>query len=126
MDLVYVQQDTETQEASNMKGIVVRNNNGKIISYKKVKSNYVCSVNEEFIQPGNDELERFIEGTGEYHNYVVARQDAYPHIGDQLDAILKQLNYMQMKGKTNLIRELDGVVAQWLKVKRDHPKPGDK
>lgn len=57
--------------------------------------------------------------------YREVRAKAYPDIGDQLDAILKQLNYMQMKGETDLIHELDGVVAAWLRVKRNHPKPED-
>lgn len=55
--------------------------------------------------------------------YKDDRRDAYPDIGDQLDAILKQLNFMQMDGQTDLITEMDGLISQWLKVKRDIPKP---
>lgn len=55
--------------------------------------------------------------------YADDRAMNYPSIGEQLDAILKQLNYMQMSGQTNLITELDGVVMGWLKVKKDYPKP---
>lgn len=54
--------------------------------------------------------------------YVALRAAAYPSIGDQLDAVLKQLNAMQMNGETNLIAPLDEVIQQWLKVKRDFPK----
>lgn len=55
--------------------------------------------------------------------YRELRQANYPPIGEQLDAILKQLNYMQMDGQTDLIGDLDTIVAAWLKVKRDFPKP---
>lgn len=46
----------------------------------------------------------------------------YPQVGEQLDAILKQLNYMKMSGKMDLIQELDGVVGEWLAVKKKYPK----
>jgi hypothetical protein len=49
----------------------------------------------------------------------------YPDIGDQLDAILKHLNYMQLNGETNLIAELDDIIGKWLAVKAKHPKPED-
>lgn len=55
--------------------------------------------------------------------YREKRKVEYPELGTQLDAILKQLNYMQMSGQTNLIDELDGVVGDWLRVKRKYPKP---
>jgi hypothetical protein len=54
--------------------------------------------------------------------YKDQRRTSYPAIGDQLDAILKQLNYMQMSGQTDLITELDGIVNKWLAVKRKYPK----
>ena len=54
------------------------------------------------------------------------RAQAYPPIGDQLDAIISQLNYMQLDGQTDLIKPMDEIVAAWLKVKRDYPKPKDK
>lgn len=59
------------------------------------------------------------------NGYKIARAAEYPKIGDQLDAILKHLNYMQMNGETNLVSELDGVVGQWLAVKAKYPKPED-
>ena len=52
------------------------------------------------------------------------REKEYPAIGDQLDAILKQLNYMQMNKQTDLIKEMDKIVTDWLAVKRKYPKPG--
>lgn len=59
------------------------------------------------------------------NRYKVQRQKKYPEIGDQLDAILKQLNYMQMSGQTNLVSQLDDIIGQWLAVKREYPKPTD-
>lgn len=44
----------------------------------------------------------------------------YPHIGDQLDAIVKQLNYMQMNGQVDLIADMDDIVGQCMAVKRKH------
>jgi len=41
-------------------------------------------------------------------------------ITDQLDALLKQFNLMRMNG-LNLVDDLDGVIGEWLAVKRKHP-----
>ena len=79
------------------------------------------------------ELDEFNKRKDEHKGYVksyegklevvqLKRSKKYPPITDQLDAILKQLNYMQMKGETDLIKPLDAIVAEWLKVKRDYPK----
>ena len=51
-----------------------------------------------------------------------ARAKAYPPIGDQLDAIWKQLNQDRMGGKS-LISEADSVLGKVLSVKAKHPKP---
>ena len=57
--------------------------------------------------------------------YRLDRATAYPSIGDQLDAILKTLNYLQMSGKLDMNKELDAVLGEWLAVKRKYPKPTD-
>ena len=67
-----------------------------------------------------------IEAKEKLDNYAELRARDYPPIGEQLDAILKHLNYMQMRGETNLITELDGIVGRWLQVKQQYPKPEDK
>lgn len=56
--------------------------------------------------------------------YITDRRNEYPPIGDQLDAILKHLNYMQLQGETNLVSDLDDIVGKWLAVKSKYPKPG--
>jgi len=50
------------------------------------------------------------------------RREAYPDIGDQLDAILKWSNLMRLGG-TDLPADLDGIVGEWLAVKAKYPKP---
>lgn len=57
--------------------------------------------------------------------YISNRVSAYPPITDQLDAVLKQLNYMQMNKQTDLIAPMDDIIQKWLQVKRDFPKPGE-
>jgi hypothetical protein len=54
--------------------------------------------------------------------YKEDRASEYPGIGDQLDAILKQLNYQRMQG-LNLIEDMDGILGLWLAVKAKFPKP---
>jgi hypothetical protein len=46
------------------------------------------------------------------------RSVSYPPIGDQLDAILKQLNLL-----TNKDPELQAIIDRWLAVKTDNPLP---
>jgi len=50
------------------------------------------------------------------------RREAYPDIGDQLDAILKWAEAMRMDG-TDLLAGLDGIVSDWMEVKAKYPKP---
>ena len=57
--------------------------------------------------------------------YKEDRAEEYPPMGDQLDAILKQLNYMRMNGQP-LVQELDDIIGDWLRVKQDHPKPEER
>jgi len=50
------------------------------------------------------------------------RAAAYPSIGDQLDAIWKQLNVLRMQKKLDLIEEADDMLGRILAVKREVPK----
>lgn len=52
-------------------------------------------------------------------NYRTERAHAYPKIGDQLDAILKQFNGMV----TDLDVELQEIIEAWEAVKIKYPKP---
>jgi len=51
------------------------------------------------------------------------RREAYPPVGDQLDAILKAINYWQMAGKLDACQPMDQILGQWLSVKKKYPKP---
>lgn len=53
--------------------------------------------------------------------YVEKRQAAYPSIGDQLDALLKHLNYRRTQGDA-LVQDLDDIIGDWLNVKSRFPK----
>lgn len=52
-----------------------------------------------------------------------ARAKAYPPIGDQLDAIWKALNYLQMEGVIDLVSEADAILGRILNVKKQNPIP---
>lgn len=54
--------------------------------------------------------------------YKFDRKAAYPNIGEQLDAVLKQFTMMRMDG-IDLTKDLDSIVGQWLAVKKKFPKP---
>ncbi len=53
--------------------------------------------------------------------YHVLRKERYPSIGDQLDAIWKQLNYDRLEGRA-LIQDADDMLGAILAVKAKYPK----
>ena len=53
--------------------------------------------------------------------YQRDREPEYPPVGDQLDAILKHLNYRRTQGE-DLVQDLDDIVGAWLNVKSRYPK----
>jgi len=53
--------------------------------------------------------------------YKRLRAPEYPAIGDQLDAILKHLNYRRTQGD-ELVQEMDDIIDDWLAVKARFPK----
>jgi hypothetical protein len=55
--------------------------------------------------------------------YKRLRAPEYPAIGDQLDAILKHLNYRRTQGD-ELTQEMDDIIGDWLAVKARFPKNG--
>ena len=55
--------------------------------------------------------------------YQRDRELKYPSVGDQLDAILKHLNYRRTQGE-DLVQDLDNIVGAWLNVKSRYPKNG--
>ena len=55
------------------------------------------------------------------NDYSRKRKPEYPDIGDQLDALLKHLNYRRTQGD-ELVQDLDNIIASWLSVKSKYPK----
>lgn len=55
-------------------------------------------------------------------NVRQSRAMAYPPIGDQLDAIIKEFNVRRMAGE-NLTDGMDAIVSACIQVKNDFPKP---
>ena len=58
----------------------------------------------------------------ENYNYEALRQRDYPTVGDQLDALWKELNVRRMAGD-DLVQDADDILDQVLAVKATHPKP---
>lgn len=56
-------------------------------------------------------------------SYLELRKAAYPEIGDQLDAILKQFEYMKQSEQLVLEADLDAIIQDWQAVKTLYPKP---
>lgn len=85
--------------------------------YRMVDGQKVYLTNQEILDLQADQLQQTNDALSTM--YIYQRRDAYPAIGDQLDAILKQLNSMGIV----LVPDMDNIIKQWLKVKNDYPKP---
>lgn len=92
---------------------------------KKVNGKeYILSSSEEnklLAEWAEEDLKK--ENYNLNESYKDKRKHEYPTIGDQLDAILKTLNYMQLNGQTDLVSDLDTIIGKWLSVKSKYPKP---
>ena len=58
-------------------------------------------------------------------SYQEKRLDEYPNIGDQLDALWKELSYRRLKGE-DLTADADAMLGKILSVKKQYPKDNDK
>lgn len=56
--------------------------------------------------------------------YDVLRRREYPLVGDQLDAVVKEMNSRRMAGE-NLTSDMGTIVNKCLAVKKKYPKPVD-
>jgi len=70
----------------------------------------------------NTEISR-LQAEQDATQYQRNREPEYPPVGDQLDAILKHLNYRRTQGE-DLVQDLDDIVGAWLNVKSRYPKNG--
>ena len=95
-------------------GIVVQKQPDKEEGFIKVSDNVICGM----IQQADGS---FIAPVPVPKPYTELRREAYPPIGDQLDAIWKELNYRRMKGNA-LIQEADDLLNDILNIKKKYPK----
>jgi hypothetical protein len=85
---------------------------------------YIKEWNSASPQPTEAEIEAaHVEWEAEHAatEYKRLRAPEYPSIGDQLDAILKHLNYRRTQGD-DLVQEMDDIIGDWLAVKARFPK----
>lgn len=69
---------------------------------------------------------KFIDAPKREKEYWELRQENYPDLGDQLDALWKELNYRQIKGDAIKTDEARDMLGKILQVKEDYPKPKKK
>ena len=85
---------------------------------------YIAKWNSASPQPTEAEIETARAEWQAEHNateYKRLRAPEYPAIGDQLDALLKHLNYRRTQGD-ELVQDLDDIISSWLSVKQRFPK----
>mgnify|MGYP003147559610 CR=1 FL=1 len=93
-------------------------------SYAVIDGEIVWS-SPDITQPTQAELDAEIARLQTEYDAIQYQRDRaseYPPIGDQLDALLKHLNYRRTQGD-ELIQQLDDIIGDWLSVKSRHPKP---
>tara|TARA_R100001082_G_scaffold107275_1_gene80970 strand:- start:481 stop:813 length:333 start_codon:yes stop_codon:yes gene_type:complete len=81
-------------------------------------------LDSEQVQPTQEEIDTErarLQTEYDATEYQRLRAPQYPPIGDQLDALLKHLNYRRTQGD-ELIQELDDIIGDWLNVKSKYPK----
>ena len=114
---------------------MIKNNNP--INHQAVRNLYpnAVTVSDYFIaldESGNEiEIDKAaydaevaqLEAEHAATEYKRLRAPEYPAIGDQLDAILKHLNYRRTQGD-ELTQEMDDIIGDWLAVKARFPKNG--
>lgn len=91
-----------------------------------IRSDVAYDANEQVIeidQAAYDAEVARLEAEHAATEYQRLRAPEYPSIGDQLDAILKHLNYRRTQGD-ELVQEMDDIIGDWLAVKARFPKNG--
>lgn len=91
------------------------------------KGDYIKEWNtDRFPKPTQADLDSMSSKAGYTQELLAiksARVTEYPAIGDQLDAILKQLSIMSEDKTISLIPELQAIISDWQKVKTENPLP---
>ena len=99
----------------------VRNINHAVVT---IRGDVAYDANEQVIeidQAAYDAEVARLEAEQAATEYKRLRAPEYPPIGDQLDAILKHLNYRRTQGD-ELVQEMDDIISDWLEVKARFPK----
>jgi hypothetical protein len=81
--------------------------------FEPVPDNAVCGM----IKKGNS----FIAPKKVERDYREVRQEEYPPIGEQLDAIWMELNQRRLNGEA-LVQDADNMLGKILSVKAKYPK----
>ena len=99
------------------------------ITLADIKAGNFEAVRNAGLQPLTaDDLQQLAQDSKDHEEYMAtegykdSRRAEYPGIGDQLDAVLKALNFLQLNG-INMPTETDAIINQWLAVKAKYPKP---
>ena len=101
----------------------IRNINPAVVT---IRGDVAYDANEQVIeidQAAYDAEVARLEAEQAATEYKRLRAPEYPAIGDQLDAILKHLNYRRTQGD-DLVQEMDDIIGDWLAVKARFPKNG--
>ena len=101
----------------------IRNINPAVVT---IRGDVAYDANEQVIeidQAAYEEEVARLEAEQAATEYKRLRAPEYPAIGDQLDAILKHLNYRRTQGD-DLVQEMDDIIGDWLAVKARFPKNG--
>ncbi len=101
----------------------IRNVNPSVVT---IRGNVAYDAKDQVIEIDQAEYEAEVARLDAEHaatEYKRLRAPEYPAIGDQLDAILKHLNYRRTQGD-DLVQEMDDIIGDWLAVKARFPKNG--
>ena len=99
----------------------IRNINPSVVT---IRGDVAYDANEQVVeidQSAYDAEIARLQAEQDATEYQRLRAPEYPPIGDQLDALLKHLNYRRTQGD-ELVQDLDDIISSWLSVKQRFPK----
>lgn len=71
-----------------------------------------------------DQYDLEVKEREEKFSHIDKRISEYPYIGDQLDALIKQFEYMRDYNKLFLVPDMTKILNQVTNVKMKYPKEG--